>query len=225
VLSVVLFKIDVYRWNGRRWAKNHTDDLQAAFFNADGFESWENVWGIWNGLTPRDAEATRRVATILRFLSSIPLLPGEYSLNLTQSPYWMPHFPTVSGYLAVTFFSCVKLVNALLLLTCTQTNNHSVFASAWPTQPILFTEAGVPNVTSTVAFTLVNRDSEDSNGFQLSFAYPYNPTYEYAAFDLVRTVVRSKVVEQWRSVVLVRCTVPRHKTRCILVERIWINHV
>ena len=26
-----------------RWAKNHTDDLQGTFFNAVGFESWENV--------------------------------------------------------------------------------------------------------------------------------------------------------------------------------------
>ena len=41
-------------------------DLQFAFFNGEGWESWENVWGIWNGITPRDAEATRRVATIER---------------------------------------------------------------------------------------------------------------------------------------------------------------
>jgi hypothetical protein len=40
------------------------DDLQFAFFNGDGWESWENVWGIWNGLTPRDGEATRRMATM-----------------------------------------------------------------------------------------------------------------------------------------------------------------
>ena len=27
-----------------RYAKNRTDDLQLAFFNGDGYESWENVW-------------------------------------------------------------------------------------------------------------------------------------------------------------------------------------
>jgi formylglycine-generating enzyme required for sulfatase activity len=49
-----------------RWAHDHTDDLQAAFFNGTGFESWENVWGIWNQMTPRDAETLRRIMTIER---------------------------------------------------------------------------------------------------------------------------------------------------------------
>ena len=66
--------VDRYRWleprhqvniQGR-WLRDKTDDLQFAFFNGEGWESWENVWGIWNGITPRDAEATRRVATIER---------------------------------------------------------------------------------------------------------------------------------------------------------------
>jgi formylglycine-generating enzyme required for sulfatase activity len=67
-----------------RWARNHTDDLQHAFFNGVGFESWENVWGIWNGMTPRDAEALRRMATIERTFA--PLL---------TSPDWEPHAPTL----------------------------------------------------------------------------------------------------------------------------------
>jgi formylglycine-generating enzyme required for sulfatase activity len=65
-----------------RWNRDKTNDLQFAFFNGVGWESWENVWGIWNGITPRDAGATRRVATIERavapFLSSAqwePLAP------------------------------------------------------------------------------------------------------------------------------------------------------
>ena len=45
-----------------RWARDKTDDLQFAFFNGVGYESWENIWGIWNRITPRDAEALRRVA-------------------------------------------------------------------------------------------------------------------------------------------------------------------
>jgi len=66
--------VDKYRWleprhmvniQGR-WNRDKTDDLQYAFFNGEGWESWENVWGIWNGVTPRDAEATRRVATMER---------------------------------------------------------------------------------------------------------------------------------------------------------------
>lgn len=66
--------VDKYKWLetrhmvniSDRWNRDKTDDLQFAFFNGVGWESWENIWGIWNGITPRDAEATRRVATIER---------------------------------------------------------------------------------------------------------------------------------------------------------------
>ncbi|HXH50488.1 MAG TPA: SUMF1/EgtB/PvdO family nonheme iron enzyme [Terriglobia bacterium] len=67
-----------------RWARDKTDDLQAAFFNGVGFESWENIWGIWNQITPRDAEALRRVATIER---AFP--------ELLISRDWTPHTPTL----------------------------------------------------------------------------------------------------------------------------------
>jgi formylglycine-generating enzyme required for sulfatase activity len=65
-----------------RWALDKTNDLQYAFFNGVGWESWENVWGIWNGINPRDAEATRRVAAIERAVA-----PFLISLD------WEPFFP------------------------------------------------------------------------------------------------------------------------------------
>jgi formylglycine-generating enzyme required for sulfatase activity len=68
----------------RRWGRDKTDDLQHAFFNGVGYESWENIWGIWNGITPRDAEALRRIATIERAVA--PLL---------ASADWEPHTPTL----------------------------------------------------------------------------------------------------------------------------------
>jgi gamma-glutamyl hercynylcysteine S-oxide synthase len=66
--------VDKYKWLeprhmvniSDRWNRDKTSDLQFAFFNGVGWESWENIWGIWNGITRRDAEATRRVATIER---------------------------------------------------------------------------------------------------------------------------------------------------------------
>jgi gamma-glutamyl hercynylcysteine S-oxide synthase len=69
--------VDKFKWLetrhmvniSHRWNRDKTDDLQFAFFNGVGWESWENIWGIWNGITPRDAEATRRVATIERGIS------------------------------------------------------------------------------------------------------------------------------------------------------------
>jgi formylglycine-generating enzyme required for sulfatase activity len=82
--------VDRYRWLEARhqvniqgrWLRDKTDDLQFAFFNGEGWESWENVWGIWNGITPRDAEATRRVATIERAIA--PFL---------VSKDWEPFYP------------------------------------------------------------------------------------------------------------------------------------
>src|SRR5260370_36482194 len=68
----------------RRWARDHTDDLQYAFFNGVGFESWENIWGIWNQLTPRDAEALRRTARIERQFA-----------DLLAGPNWEPHTPAL----------------------------------------------------------------------------------------------------------------------------------
>jgi len=68
----------------RRWARDKTDDLQHAFFNGVGYESWENIWGIWNQITPRDAEALRRIATIERAMA--PML---------VSAEWQPHTPTL----------------------------------------------------------------------------------------------------------------------------------
>jgi formylglycine-generating enzyme required for sulfatase activity len=68
----------------RRWGRDKTDDLQHAFFNGVGYESWENIWGIWNEITPRDAEALRRIGIIERAMA--PLL---------GSADWEPHTPTL----------------------------------------------------------------------------------------------------------------------------------
>jgi gamma-glutamyl hercynylcysteine S-oxide synthase len=82
--------VDRYKWLetrhmvniSHRWNRDKTDDLQFAFFNGVGWESWENIWGIWNGITPRDGEATRRVATIERGVA-----------RFLPSKDWEPMFP------------------------------------------------------------------------------------------------------------------------------------
>ncbi|MGH9582232.1 MAG: formylglycine-generating enzyme family protein [Bryobacteraceae bacterium] len=82
--------VDRFRWLesrhmvniSDRWNRNKTDDLQYAFFNGEGWESWENVWGIWNGITPRDGEATRRMATIERGIA-----------RFLTSKNWEPFYP------------------------------------------------------------------------------------------------------------------------------------
>jgi len=67
-----------------RWARDKTDNLQYAFLNGAGYVSWENVWGIWNGISPRDAEAVRRVAKIERTFA-----------DLLVSSDWEPFYPTM----------------------------------------------------------------------------------------------------------------------------------
>jgi formylglycine-generating enzyme required for sulfatase activity len=82
--------VDRYKWLetrhmvniSDRWAQDKTNDLQYAFFNGIGWESWENVWGIWNGIDPRDAEATRRMATLERGVAPFLVSPG-----------WEPLYP------------------------------------------------------------------------------------------------------------------------------------
>src|SRR5579863_909104 len=85
--------LDRYRWleprhqvhiQGR-WDHDKTDALQFAFFNGEGWESWENIWGIWNGISPRDGEATRRIATIERAMA--PHFANEG---------WDPFYPMLS---------------------------------------------------------------------------------------------------------------------------------
>jgi len=82
--------VDKYKWLETRhmvnvcdrWNKDHTSNLQYAFFNGEGFESWENIWGVWNGINPRDAEATRRVSAIEHGVAA----------DLV-SPDWEPLYP------------------------------------------------------------------------------------------------------------------------------------
>ena len=83
-----------------RWARNRTDALHYCYFNAAGYVAWENVWGTWNQVVPRDAEALRRVAHILRFLSRHRLTVG-YQV-------WEPHYPTLlPGEVSLSLSLCV----------------------------------------------------------------------------------------------------------------------
>ncbi len=82
--------VDRYKWLETRHMVNisdrsnrsKTDDLQFAFFNGVGWNSWENVWGLWNGVTPRDGEATRRVSAIERAIAPFLVSAG-----------WEPLYP------------------------------------------------------------------------------------------------------------------------------------
>ncbi|HLN04495.1 MAG TPA: formylglycine-generating enzyme family protein [Bryobacteraceae bacterium] len=95
----------------RRWGRDKADDLQYAYFNGVGFESWENIWGIWNQITPRDAEALRRTARVER----------EFA-DLVISADWEPHTPTLQYGAFASKFSR----NGRTLWTVVNRNEYSL---------------------------------------------------------------------------------------------------
>ncbi|MET1023528.1 MAG: SUMF1/EgtB/PvdO family nonheme iron enzyme [Pseudoxanthomonas sp.] len=64
-----------------RWGRDRRHDLQYTFFNGIGYNAWENVWGIWNGLTERDAQTLRRITLIQRRFSAL-------FVAMDWAPYW-----------------------------------------------------------------------------------------------------------------------------------------
>jgi gamma-glutamyl hercynylcysteine S-oxide synthase len=64
-----------------RWARDHTSNLQYAFFNGVGFVAWENIWSIYNEMTPRACETVKRIAKI-----------EGYFYKLLSGPGWEPHY-------------------------------------------------------------------------------------------------------------------------------------
>lgn len=81
-----------------RWGRDRNHDLQYIFFNGIGYNAWENVWGIWNQLTPRDAETLRRIAAIERqFAAAMVSLDWRPYERTLQAGVFASRFPT-SGY-------------------------------------------------------------------------------------------------------------------------------
>lgn len=94
-----------------RWARDKADNLQHAFFNGVGYESWENIWGIWNQIDGRDAEALRRIAAIERATS-----------HLLTSHEWEPHTPVLQPGVFASKFPA----NAETLWTLVNRNEYAI---------------------------------------------------------------------------------------------------
>ncbi|MEO5962304.1 MAG: SUMF1/EgtB/PvdO family nonheme iron enzyme, partial [Thermomonas sp.] len=94
-----------------RWGRDRTHDLQYIFFNGIGYNAWENIWGIWNQFTARDAETLRRIATIERQFAS-----------LMVSMDWRPYAPTLQAGV----FSSAFPLDGVCLWTVVNRNEYSV---------------------------------------------------------------------------------------------------
>ena len=68
-----------------RWAHNHTNNLQFAFFNGVGFETWENIWSIYNEMTPRAVQTVKIISKI-----------DKQFYKLLTGPNWEPHYPMLN---------------------------------------------------------------------------------------------------------------------------------
>jgi iron(II)-dependent oxidoreductase len=76
-----------------RWGRDRTNDFHYIFFNGTGYNTWENIWGIWNQLNPRDAAALRRIAHLYR---QFP--------DLLVSPDWEPYTHTLQAGVFASMF-------------------------------------------------------------------------------------------------------------------------
>jgi iron(II)-dependent oxidoreductase len=67
-----------------RWSKDKTVDLQSAIFNGVGHAlAWENVWGSWNGITPRGSALMTRVAAVQRYFQPL-MVPHRECARVTR---------------------------------------------------------------------------------------------------------------------------------------------
>ena len=64
--------------------------LKWSWFNGVGYCSWENVFGHWSGISPRDGETMRRIFGVLRMFAAS-----------TSSCGWRPFFPVKAAAPAV----------------------------------------------------------------------------------------------------------------------------
>jgi len=200
--------VDRYKWLeprhmvniSDRWNRSKTNNLQFAFFNGVGWESWENIWGIWNGITPRDGEATRRVATLERAIA-------EYLVSRD----WEPMYPM----LRYGVFASRWPLNGRTVWTIVNRNEYDVDgpqmevpATAWMRYFDLYGGAELqvqkdPTGKSVLSFSL------ESNGFGAIFATSSEPDAKIqklmpemkrltakplASFSNDRTVLKQEIV-------------------------------
>jgi len=134
-----------------------------------GFESWENVWGIWRQLTSRDSEAVRRVGALLRAL-------GDAVSNPIN---WWPHTPSCvpSGVFVSMFESTVSASSSWLW--------QEVFADEQTTADQ--NRSSPPLSANVTTWLLINVEESNTTGPQIAIDLSaFSPTVVF--LDLYRGV-------------------------------------
>jgi formylglycine-generating enzyme required for sulfatase activity len=166
--------VDRYKWLetrhmvniSDRWAQDKTSDLQYAFFNGVGWESWENVWGIWNGITPRDAEATRRMATLERGVA-----------RFLVSPDWEPLYPMLNyGVYASRWPLAQQTVWTIVNRASYDTSGEQMKAPLTPGMRYFDLYHGVELKPAVDGQTAVLSFAMEANGYGAILATPGEPS-------------------------------------------------
>src|SRR5205807_10551911 len=81
-----------------RFTRDKTDSLQHAFFNGQGYDTLDNLWGLWYSMTPHDAEALLRFTRIERAMAeNLHSSDWEPHVQTMQSGVFASRFPTVTS--------------------------------------------------------------------------------------------------------------------------------
>jgi formylglycine-generating enzyme required for sulfatase activity len=179
-----------------RWAHDRNDDLQIAFYNGIGYVSWENIWGIWNGITPRDSETLRRIGAIYR---AVP--------ELVVSPDWEPLTPTMQFGIMASKWPAAKSTLWTLV-----NRNHYLVQGDQMTVPLragahyydLWNGTELTPVTSSTIATLSFPIDADGYGAVLETVEPLSTGVK----ALLQERSRSKVV--WSSLSTIWTMLPQH---------------
>ena len=107
-------------------------------------ESWENCWGTWNGMTPRDSQIYQRLGALLRFAgghayggSAQDSAPS--SRSLLRSAGWQPFVPTIEAANGAAYASTFPAGGG---------GRKGRAAGAGNTDEVFFTIVGFGNKTS-----------------------------------------------------------------------------
>ncbi|NMM21988.1 MAG: formylglycine-generating enzyme family protein [Phycicoccus sp.] len=108
----------------RRWNRDHSAELQSAWFNGVGVMVWEVVFGAWVGWNPRDAATLRRMLPLQRVLA-----------NVLHAGTWTPLAPLDAAAIAAGVFASRYELNGLTVWTLVNRGDTDWSGPVVPLEP------------------------------------------------------------------------------------------
>jgi hypothetical protein len=129
-----------------RWSKDKTVDIQSAIFNGVGNAlSWENVWGTWNGVTPRGDAQIARASAVQRYFQPLMVFRPVIVCGIERltaacqvASDFQPFYPTMASNVFATRWLGSTGDQLFIII------NRS--GRDWPKQPIINVSAAIGSV-------------------------------------------------------------------------------